>query len=141
MKLISASSQVQWGIKLLQTHSRVLQRSLSINSSKEKDVLNVTGDCMVEFKCTNQFYIHVGRYMLRYSQMITLNFPWRQKVSYKPIRMYSSKKIPLQKRGTGILLELSAKVSENTIISIFVGNKQIMNLRKIIFIFVVDHQL
>ena len=59
MKLISVSSQVKWGIKLLQTHSRVLQRSLSINSSKEKDVLNVTGDCMVEFKCTNQFYIHV----------------------------------------------------------------------------------
>jgi len=37
--------------------------------------------------------------------------------------MYSSKKIPLQKKGKGILLELSAKVSENTVISIFVGNK------------------
>jgi len=30
---------------------------------------------------------------------------------------------PLQKKGKGILLELSAEVSENTIISIFVGNK------------------
>ena len=71
---------------------------------------------MVEFKCTNQFFLHAEVFTVH-------NTEFSLDIERFLQGMYSSKKIPLQKKGKGILLELSAKVSENTIISIFIGNK------------------